>query len=204
MFHEKFFPCPSLAESAEIERLQGNIGLHDVGRQIAPNPAEQAIPIAADSKGLGNRLTTQVCMVVPERPQEPERGSGVTSLGQIKRPKQKGLFEQAVRWMQETEDANKRRSRGIALLRDKLGGLSQPKQRDNQEDNPGTPADESRGLRLPKPGRSGYEEHREGRNSPTAIQAAATPGLGQQHERRDAGEEEQDVVEIEHVVLMRR
>ena len=43
-------------------------------------------------------------------------------------------------------------------------------------------------------------EHREGREPPAAFQAAATPGLPEQDQRRNARQEKKDVIEIEHGV----
>ena len=82
---DKFGPRPDLTERAQIKGLQGNIGLHDSGGQFAAEPSEQTIPIAADSEGLHDRLSTDVRVTVPQPPKERERGSEVTSLGELER-----------------------------------------------------------------------------------------------------------------------
>src|ERR1700676_3498627 len=120
-FEEKFVPRPSLAESAQIKRLQGKIGLHDSGRQFAAEPPEQAIPIALDSKRLGDCLAADVRVAVPQRPEKGERGSKVASLCELERSEQIGLLEQAIRGMQETKGACESPGRGVALLCDELG-----------------------------------------------------------------------------------
>src|SRR6267143_1104326 len=95
-FEQEFVPRPGLSEGAQIKWLQGNIGLPDSGRQFVPKPAEQAIPIAADSKSLGGCLAADAGLIVPQLLEEGEGGAEVSSLGDIEGSKQIGLFEQTV------------------------------------------------------------------------------------------------------------
>ena len=102
-FEEKFVPRSSLAEGAQVKGLQGKIGLHDSGGQFVAPPGEQAIPIASDSKSLGNCLAADVRLAVPQRLEAGERGSEVAALREIERPEQAGSLEQSVGGMEETK-----------------------------------------------------------------------------------------------------
>jgi hypothetical protein len=172
--------------------------LHDSGRQFAAEPPEQAIPIALDSKRLGDRLAADVRVAVPQRPEERTRGGKVASLCEFERAEQIGLLEQAVSGMQEAKRADESPGGGVAFLRDELGCLSQSEQGHEHQDKPGAAADKSRGVRLQDPRHSCDQQHRKRRNAPAAIQSTALPGVGKQDQRRDAGDEEEDVVEVEH------
>ena len=106
--------------------------------------------------------------------------------------------------MQEAKGAGQAPGRGVALLRDELGCLSQADRGDEDQNKPGTAADKSRGLRLHNPRHSRNQQHGEGGNAPAAIQSATSPGLGKQDQRRDTRDEEEDVVEIEHDGRLKR
>jgi hypothetical protein len=178
--------------------LQSRIDLHDSRRQLTPHPSQQTIPIAADSKKLGNRLAASVRVVVPQLAEQGKRGSEIASLCELKRPEKIGLRSQVASGMEETKRARESPGKTVAMLRDELGCLSQSEGRREYQNKPGTAPDKSRTLRDQDPGKTRDDQDREGRQPPTAIQSAASPGLCEHDQRRDARDEKENVVEIEH------
>jgi hypothetical protein len=125
-------------------------------------------------------------------------------LCELERSEQIGLLEQAVSGMEKAKSAGESPSGGVALPRGKLGCLSQSHRGHEDQDKPGTATDKSRGGRLYDPRQSRDQQDREGGNAPGAIQSAASPGLGEQDQRRDARDEKQDVVEVDHLFRFER
>jgi hypothetical protein len=194
----KFVPRTCFTQSAQIMWLQGKIALPDSRRQFGAEPLEQAIPIVSESKRLDDRLATNAGVIVSQWSEKGERGGEIASLCEREGSEQIGLPEQAIRGVHQAKRAEESPGRAVALPRGELRCFSQSNRGREDQDKPRTATDKSGCIGLQDPRCSGDQQDRERGNTPAAIQSATSPGLSEQDERRNAGDEEKNMVQIEH------
>ena len=83
---------------------------------------------------------------------------------------------------------------GEALCRFGFGDLSQADHRQEEQREPCAAADEAGVIRRDETGQRGDNQDRDGREPPGAIAGRASCRFHQDDDRRNEGEEEQDVI----------
>ena len=106
--------------------------------------------------------------------------------------------------MKKTKRLAKAARRPVTLLTRQLGDFADPKRRQKQQGQPRAAADKPSRVRIDQPRNAGHHQDCKTSEAPAAIQAAAPERLRQHDQRRNAGDEKQDVVEIDHELMMQR
>src|SRR5687768_8965016 len=100
--------------------------------------------------------------------------------------------------MEKAERTSEAPREGVALGTAELRHFPRAHSRHNQQGQPRAPTHESRRVWRHQPSHPGDQKHRQRRQPPRSIQPAMAPRLRQQHQRRNAGDEEQNVIQVEH------
>jgi hypothetical protein len=137
-------------------------------------------------------------MVVPQWRQESEGASKISLLRELQRPQQFRLRAQRTRGMQKKEGSDKASRNRVALLARKFGRFRYSDSGHEQKRQPCSTADKSRNVGRQNPGNAGDQKHSQRSQPPDAIQTAPPQRFREQDQRGNAGDEKQDVIEIEH------
>jgi hypothetical protein len=137
-------------------------------------------------------------MVVPQGREESKGARKISLLRELQCPQQFRLRAQRTRGMQQKKGSDKTPRQWVALLTGEFRRFRYSDSGHKQKRQPRSTADKPRSVGIHEPRNASYQKHRQGSQPPDARRTAAPQRFREQDQRGNAGDEKQDVIEIEH------